>query len=226
MFAPQLIQEKFFAKESTIWRSLSERANPEFRKTYRACCQHGFAKGVSLSYHLLLPMARITRYPLIFEKMVKYSSAESQQYESLQNAYQLLKALCARTNAGVYLAHREIGARSFVHAGILYKTKSNRMLVGLLYSDFLLLATPNHPILEPDFAKITKNTDISLTLYKTPLMVKNLMVLPSSEDNSFQLKTGDFVTSLKAPNSSARILWMTNAEEIRMNSHLKQPTLH
>ncbi|KAI1714545.1 pleckstrin homology domain-containing protein [Ditylenchus destructor] len=232
--------------------------NPQFKKVYQACCQREYAKGVSLAYFLLLPMSRITRYPLIFDKMIKYSSAEDPQYETLQNTHQLLKALCARVNQALTEVEnknmlwwsqrhinceslhstleftsktREIGPRSFLHAGILYKAKSNKLLVGLLYSDFLLLTTPIEPIVEPDTLKLTKNSDLHLQLYKTPLLMKKLMITASAEDLSFELKTADITVTLKAPNKNAKMMWtkqiekaieqygvalqMKNAEEIR-----------
>lgn len=58
-----------------------EQNDPKFKKAYLACCNQEHARGVSLSYYLLLPMARITRYPLIFDKMLKYSNTDDPSYE-------------------------------------------------------------------------------------------------------------------------------------------------
>lgn len=46
-------------------------SNYIFFKAYRFCCVK--TKGINFSYFLLLPMNRITRYPLIFEKLVKHT---------------------------------------------------------------------------------------------------------------------------------------------------------
>ncbi|KAK6036379.1 hypothetical protein COOONC_26116 [Cooperia oncophora] len=33
--------------------------------------------------------------------------------------------------------------RLFLHSGVLYKQRSGRLLVGILFNDFLLLTTPD-----------------------------------------------------------------------------------
>ncbi|KAH7731040.1 variant SH3 domain-containing protein [Aphelenchoides avenae] len=214
-----------------------ERSNAKFKSIYGACCQHDQARGMSLSYYLLLPMGRVTRYPLIFEKMIKYSAPDDPQYETLQNAHQLLKALCARVNQALteignkemlyWSQHnircealkpvvleftsetRLVGARSFLHSGVLYKIKTNKLLVALLYNDFLMLTTPNETIDEPDSFKVTKQLDLKLTLYKYPLMLDSLSVVTNPiEENSIALKENDTLWLLRAPNRNSKAMWM------------------
>lgn len=46
---------------------------------------------------------------------------------------------------------RRLGPRSFLHSGVLYKVKSNKLLVGMLYNDFLMLTTPVETIEQVNF---------------------------------------------------------------------------
>jgi hypothetical protein len=96
----------------------------------------------------------------------------------LNDAYQLLKSLVARVNQAISEIEnknilfwsqqnincdvlnkaleftsdtREVGPREYLHSGVLYKAKSNKMLVAFLYNDFLLLASPNEAIEDVSF---------------------------------------------------------------------------
>lgn len=41
--------------------------------------------------------------------------------------------------------------------------------MGVLFNDILMLTTPDEPIDKPDDFKLTKSSDLSLTLYKIPI---------------------------------------------------------
>lgn len=136
-----------------------EKSNARFRRTYQQCVQE--SKGMSLGYYLLLPMSRITRYPLIFEKMIKYSNSSDPEYEHLNDAHQLLKSLVARVNQAITEMEnknilcwsqqnircdslnrsleftsdtRSVGPREYLHSGVLYKA-------GLLHNCLIVYLT-------------------------------------------------------------------------------------
>lgn len=58
-----------------------DKTNSAFQKCHAKCQQNENVRGVTLSYYLLLPMARITRYPLIFEKILKETDKDDDDYE-------------------------------------------------------------------------------------------------------------------------------------------------
>ncbi|KAI6239576.1 BMA-ITSN-1, isoform a [Aphelenchoides fujianensis] len=225
-----------------------ERTDSRFRKAYLQCVQNPPARNMSLSYYLLLPMARITRYPLIFESLIKHTPPGDPQYETLSDAHQLLKALCSRVNQAISEMEntnvlcwctqnircdglnralefpsetREVGPREYLHSGVLYKTKSNKMLVAFLFNDFLLLTTPNVPIDNPDSFKVTKELHLRLTMYKQPLMLDSLEVAssivgsasPAHEDTSFVFKYASEHIQVRAPSRNAKSFWTTQLQK-------------
>ncbi|GMR48799.1 hypothetical protein PMAYCL1PPCAC_18995, partial [Pristionchus mayeri] len=148
---------------------------PEVRRVYTVCCQAERARGLSLSYFLLLPLGRVTRYPLFFDKMFAASAPGSQLHTSFDVALQLLRSLvsevnlCIRERDNLQLLWwsqqhvrteglrekieftsntRSQGPREFLHSGILYKARSGRLLVAILFNDFLLLTTPDEHLHE------------------------------------------------------------------------------
>ncbi|VDK41697.1 unnamed protein product [Anisakis simplex] len=206
--------------------------NLEFQQTYRHCCESRRSRGLNLSYLMLLPMARITRYPLLFEKLLKYTPKTDENYKYLESAYVMLKSKCAEVNEVIcemdnanmllWAQHhcrcdsiepkilfpsttRKVGPRLFLHSGILQKQRSGRILVGILFNDFLLLTTPNEPIEELDGFKITKNSDIQLNLYKSPLLLSDLYVVPREKDTdecALVLKHGSETNALSLDSSA------------------------
>ncbi|VDM43765.1 unnamed protein product [Toxocara canis] len=225
--------------------------NLAFQQVYRRCCESTRARGLNLSYLTLLPMGRITRYPLLFEKLIKYTPNESPHREELEKAYKMLKSLCAEVNTVIcemdnanmllWAQHhircdtlkppilfpsrtRKVGPRSFLHSGILQKQRSGKMLVALLFNDFLVLTTPAEPIEEVslptmpqvDGFKITKNSDMQLNLYRTPLLLGDLTVQPKekeADECALVLKYGVTIIPLRAISRNARVLWSSQLDK-------------
>ncbi|GMT25450.1 hypothetical protein PFISCL1PPCAC_16747 [Pristionchus fissidentatus] len=221
---------------------------PEVRRVYTVCCQAERARGLSLSYFLLLPLGRVTRYPLLFDKMFSACSSGSQLHTSFDVANQLLKSLVSEVNLEIrerdnlqmlcwsqqhvkceglrekieFTSNtRNQGVREFLHSGLLYKARSGRVLVAILYNDFLLLTTPDEHINEDSY-KVTASTEGTLSLYKTPLLLAKVEVIPLSKDKdddcSFSLKMGDDLIHLRAANRNARTLWLRQLEEAVNNA--------
>ncbi|KAI6200427.1 BMA-ITSN-1, isoform a [Aphelenchoides besseyi] len=204
-----------------------ERSNPKFRKVYEQCMQQ--AKTMSLHYYLLLPMTRITRLPLIIERLIKLTPIEDPEYERLTDAHQLLRSLLERVNEGIKdfenksilcwcqqnvrcedlpnleftSETREVGSREYLHSGILYK-KSNKMLVALCFNDFLLLTIPNSPIDNVDSFKVTTELHhLKLTMYKKPFMFNSLEIVSTIFGSSSPAQDTSFM--LKDANNQVQL---------------------
>ncbi|KAI6236441.1 BMA-ITSN-1, isoform a [Aphelenchoides besseyi] len=204
-----------------------ERSNPKFRKVYEQCMQQ--AKTMSLHYYLLLPMTRITRLPLIIERLIKLTPIEDPEYERLTDAHQLLRSLLERVNEGIKdfenksilcwcqqnvrcgdlpnleftSETREVGSRQYLHSGILYK-KSNKMLVALCFNDFLLLTIPNSPIDNVDSFKVTTELNyLKLTMYKKPFMFDSLQIVNTTFGSSSPAQDTSF--TLKDANNQVQL---------------------
>ncbi|KAK0398766.1 hypothetical protein QR680_002744 [Steinernema hermaphroditum] len=214
-----------------------ENENLNFKQMYWSCCQDPNVRGLSLGYFLLLPMARVTRYPLLFEKMLKCTEMDSPQYKVLDGVYSMLKALCSEVNQAItevenmnmlYWSQQYVNCdsikpklvfpsstrhrypRVYLHSGILYKLRSGKMLVALLFNDFLLFTTPSVSISDPQSFKLSKSTDLCLNMYKSPLMLESLSICSPKEDDDeavLILKSGAELIHLKATNVNSRKMW-------------------
>ncbi|VDN02532.1 unnamed protein product [Thelazia callipaeda] len=213
-------------------------SNPKI--SYRSCCMK--TNGLNLNYFLLLPMSRITRYPLIFEKLVKCTSLDDPKRKNLEKAHESLKSLCAEINDVinamdnssmliwaqqhihcdaiqppiVFLSStRKVGPRCLLHSGALQKQLNGKTLVALLFNDFLMLTTPLDPIEQLEEFRISKVSEVQLNLYKMPLLLENAGVSQTKEmdDCSFEVHAGEFSVVLRAPNRNARVFWVAQIEK-------------
>ncbi|KAK6040089.1 hypothetical protein COOONC_22406 [Cooperia oncophora] len=141
------------------WDALNKLlSHPDAQKLYTKCTSSVAARGMSLS-----------TYPLLIEKILKESNPKGELHQELDTALQLLRALVSEVNhavteeENVFLLRwaqlhvkchpslpldftsdtRLLGMRLFLHSGVLYKQRSGRLLVGILFNDFLLLTTPD-----------------------------------------------------------------------------------
>ncbi|KAK6035836.1 hypothetical protein COOONC_26659, partial [Cooperia oncophora] len=76
-------------------------SHPDAQKLYTKCTSSVAARGMSLSTFLLLPLGRITRYPLLIEKILKESNPKGELHQELDTALQLLRALVSEVNHAV-----------------------------------------------------------------------------------------------------------------------------
>ncbi|KAM3725267.1 Intersectin-1 [Dirofilaria immitis] len=233
---------EFCSKQQAALEMLNEleHNNVAFRQAYRSCCMK--TKGINFSYFLLLPMNRITRYPLIFEKLVKYTEPDDPKRKNLEKAYEMLKSLCAEINNVISAmdsssmliwaqqhihceaiqppivfpsSTRKVGPRCLLHSGALQKQLNGKILVALLFNDFLMLTTPVEPIEQLEEFRISKTSELQLNLYKTPLLLENAKITQNKEmdDCSFEVRSGEFSVVLRAPNRNARLFWIAQIEK-------------
>jgi len=174
-----------------------ERKDPKFKTVYAQCCANPVTRGFKLDYYMHLPIARVTKYPLVVERILKYTS-NAANVEPLQTALEGLKCLCSEVNRratdveNLRMLHwcethvkleglkpkltfqsetHSLGYRRFLHSGILYKAKSNRMLVGLLFNDLLMLTIPDNTIDHPDSFKVRRFVHTNDGIYLTQVIL-------------------------------------------------------
>lgn len=121
-----------------------------------------------LSSYLIKPMQRITRYPLLIEKIYKCTMANHVDYndcfESLKRAKQLcveMNEICRETDnidklfwlqKNILMSRKHslcpidfnsetqfLGPRTLIRYGVLEKHSSSKVLIGFLFNDFFML---------------------------------------------------------------------------------------
>uniref|UniRef100_A0A8W8J4E6 Intersectin-1 n=1 Tax=Magallana gigas TaxID=29159 RepID=A0A8W8J4E6_MAGGI len=212
----------------------------EFKEIQKKCVQNPKTKGMPLSSFLLKPMQRITKYPLMIQKILQYTPETHPDRQNLEDALAKAEELCSQVNEGVRerencdklewmqnhvqcegLQERLIfnsvtnclGPRKLLYHGTMYKAKGHKELVGFLFNDFLLLATP--------LSSATSNslfdakTKAQYRMYKSPIFLNEVMVRRLGEDDNdclFQVSHVERVYNLKAPNLTERESWVRHID--------------
>ncbi|KAH9053752.1 hypothetical protein EDB87DRAFT_1650194 [Lactarius vividus] len=183
-------------------------------------------RSLDLSSYLLVPMQRITRYPLLIKQIMQYTEPDEDRAlteHALRTAERILGDIneAVREQEGrqrlkvlsqyLWLGQgrldltaptRHLGDRKLLREGLLNKAKSGRKLRVFLCNDILILTD------EP-----------GKTLYRMPIPLTEIRVdeAPRHRDEvSFQLsiaypRGGDKIT-LRASSSRERHHWMTDIE--------------
>lgn len=183
-------------------------------------------RSLDLSSYLLVPMQRITRYPLLIKQILQYTEPDEDRAlteHALRTAERILDDIneAVREQEGrdrlkvlsqcLWLGQgrldltaptRHLGDRKLLKEGLLNKAKSGRKLRVFLCNDILLLTD------EP-----------GKTLYRMPIPLTEIRVdeAPRHRDEvSFQLSVayprgGDKIT-LRASSPRDRHHWMTDIE--------------
>ncbi|XP_013413935.1 intersectin-1 [Lingula anatina] len=178
--------------------------SPQFKEVAKKCSTDHRTKGMPLSSFLLKPMQRITKYPLMIEKILKYTPEEHPDYQYCLDALQAAKELCDQVNEGVREQENSsklewiqnhvqceglpekitfnsvtncLGPRKLLYSGTIYKAKSNKELVGFLFNDFLLLVQPQRPLgsVVSTFS-FDPETKVHYKMYKTPIFLNEVAV--------------------------------------------------
>ncbi|VDI04357.1 intersectin [Mytilus galloprovincialis] len=75
--------------------------SPEFREVQKKCTQNSKTKSMPLSSFLLKPMQRITKYPLMIQKILQYTPEGHPDHQNLKEALTKAEELCSQVNEGV-----------------------------------------------------------------------------------------------------------------------------
>ncbi|KAL3883381.1 hypothetical protein ACJMK2_029651 [Sinanodonta woodiana] len=197
---------------AALLQRLSE-SRPLFNEIHKKCVQNTKTKGMPLSSFLLKPMQRITKYPLLIEKILKYTPVGHPDHQHLTEALAKAEELCNQVNEGVREKENSdrleqlqklvicdglpekitfnsvtncLGPRKLVHSGVLYKSKSNKELVVFLFNDFLLLTQANRPVGSMSSIQqiFTPRNSMHFKMYKTPLVLNEVMIKKPTEEDA------------------------------------------
>lgn len=87
-----------FQQSSLEFLESKSKTSTQFQAVHSQCCQHPAARGLPLSHFLLIPMTRVTKYPLVLKEILKYTPDDHPDRESLEKALTSLKDLCDEVN--------------------------------------------------------------------------------------------------------------------------------
>ncbi|XP_018365604.1 PREDICTED: intersectin-1 isoform X8 [Trachymyrmex cornetzi] len=195
---------------ATYLQRLTE-TSPEFVRVAQACQQDSRTKGMPLSSFLIKPMQRITKYPLIINKILEYTPIDHPDRQYLQEALAKSEEFCTQVNEGVrekensdrlewLQSHiicdgleeqlifnsltNSLGPRKLLHFGILHKSKSGKELVGFLTNDFLLFVQPIKSSLNCQQFSFERNEHQKFKMYRKPIFLNELSLFGESDGNS------------------------------------------
>ncbi len=161
-------------------------------------------RNLDLSSFLLIPMQRITRYPLLIEQVLRHTEPDHPDHAALQSALASAQALLNKTNESIrageeaellrklsetlYIGQARLdltrptrwgGERRVLKQELLSKAKSGRKVHALLCSDMLLLLVPDRDAPEAahsngSLTELAKSGAASL--YHLPLPLEEVSV--------------------------------------------------
>ncbi|XP_041351403.1 intersectin-1-like isoform X5 [Gigantopelta aegis] len=219
---------------------------PEFLEVHRQCMQDPRTKNMPLSSFLLKPMQRITKYPLMLKEILKYTSADHPDRQNLVDALAKAEELCNQVNEGVREKENSdklewiqthvqcdglpekiifnsvtncLGPRKILHTGVLFKVKSNKELLGILFNDFLLLTQPSRPLSTNMSTRyiFDQKSNLTFKMYKTPIVLNEVIIIKPTEEDAdscqFQIRHDfDRMHNLRAINETEKDLWIKQIE--------------
>ncbi|XP_025989410.2 intersectin-1 isoform X4 [Solenopsis invicta] len=195
---------------ATYLQYLTE-TSPEFVQVAQACQQDPRTKGMPLSSFLIKPMQRITKYPLIINKILEYTPIDHPDRQYLQEALAKSEEFCTQVNEGVREKENSdrlewlqthvicdgleeqlifnsltnsLGPRKLLHFGILHKSKSGKELVGFLTNDFLLFVQPLKFSLNCQQFSFERNEHQKFKMYRKPIFLNELSLFGENDGNS------------------------------------------
>nr|VWP01440.1 NAD-dependent protein deacylase (EC (Regulatory protein SIR2 homolog) [Ganoderma boninense] len=205
-----------------VYMSLRQ-SNPELAAALQRLRDDPAARSLDLSSYLLVPMQRITRYPLLFKQIIHYTEP-SEDRRSVERAQQMAQTVLEHINETIRdhegkerlreiskdlwvgqgrldltVPTRYMGPRRLLKEGMLMKAKSGRKLRVFLCSDILVLTE-----------------DTTKSLYRMPLSLPEVEVRETSglkrDDLTFQVavaypRGGDTI-SLRASSARDCQVWM------------------
>ncbi|KAK0474009.1 Dbl homology domain-containing protein [Armillaria novae-zelandiae] len=182
------------------------------------------ARNLDLSSYLLIPMQRITRYPLLVKQILHYTEPGGPEHTAIVDSLRAAERILAHINETIREQEgretlreisqhlwigqgrldltaptRYMGARTLVKDGILCKAKSGRRLHAFLCSDTLVL------------------TDATAqNLYRMPISLSEVRLKDGNDDFCFQVTLpyprGGEAVGLRASSVRECQLWMQAIE--------------
>ncbi|CAH1112689.1 unnamed protein product [Psylliodes chrysocephalus] len=189
---------------ATLLQKLTENSTA-FRELVKKCQNNVATKGMPLSSFLIKPMQRITRYPLLINKILENTPQNHPDYINLQESLTLAERFLSSINENVRVKENQdrlkwlqqcvqndlnivfssdtnrLGPRQLLHHGHFVKLKSNKELLGFLFNDFFMLVQPSKGAGTQFQFQI--NGNVTYKLYKQPILIQNLAANRESTDN-------------------------------------------
>ncbi|XP_052810180.1 intersectin-1-like isoform X1 [Mya arenaria] len=221
---------------AALLQKLTE-TNPKFNEIHKKCVQNPKTKGMPLSSFLLKPMQRITKYPLLVEKIMQHTPVGHPDHSHLLEALEKCQELCSQVNEGVrekensdrleWIQQRVhcdglpekitfnsvtncLGPRKLLHTGVVCKTKSGKELAAFLFNDFLLLTTSNRPLNSATHSLFDLTGHVQYKMYKTPIFLNEVMIKDPNPDDpdAFTISHVDRVYNLRCHSHTDRDNWV------------------
>lgn len=161
-------------------RYLQEKISKDrtFAEFLEKCRRNESCKNLDIFSFLLMPMQRITRYPLLLKQILHYTPKNHDDHNALISALASIESLAEQSNEAarqnenveklkelqqqidlsdlrneLNLTHttREFGTRVFLFEGEVSKLRSGKRLHAFLFNDIFLLATTKSSARPPSF---------------------------------------------------------------------------
>jgi hypothetical protein len=215
----------------------SKSSEPQFKEFEQKCAEDPRAAGLPLSSFLLKPMQRITKYPLLIQRILDYTPEDHMDYPELKGALEESQRLCHSVNEAVrskenteqlewlqnnvqfslderlvFNSHTNfMGQRKLLHWGKLFKIRGNRDLVGFLFNDFFLLVKPKN-----FFSRAATPTELEpfgkneFVMYRKPYLLGEIKVNKAPSD-----QYGPSVFLMNYPSEEKDIPLKTDNDPVR-----------
>ena len=206
-----------------------------FAKFLHDLNRHPRTNNLPLSSFLLKPIQRITKYPLLIQKILEATNENHPDRQNLEEALAKAEELCVLVNEGVRETENSerlewiqrsvvfetqeerivfnsltnsAGPRKLLHHGALKKVKSGKELFGFLFNDFLLLTLPSKPISQINFTE--RNPSLKFRIYRKPIFL-NEMTTNELDDTEIMID-GMLLSTLDV---NKKKLWMRKLQEAK-----------
>ncbi|XP_066254448.1 intersectin-1 isoform X2 [Euwallacea similis] len=189
---------------AALLQELTE-SNSTFRDLVRKCQSNHLTKGMPLSSFLIKPMQRITKYPLLINKISENTPESHPDYKLLEEALRISEKFVSCVNENVRLKENQermqwlqhsvqndlnlvfnsntnkLGPRQLLHFGSFTKLKTGKELLGFLFNDLFMLVQPSKSIVGQFLFQ--KNANITYKMYKQPILVQNITASRESSES-------------------------------------------
>ncbi|XP_076263681.1 dynamin associated protein 160 isoform X4 [Rhynchophorus ferrugineus] len=191
--------------ESAVLLQQLTESSTAFREFCKKCQNNYKTKGMPLSSFLLKPMQRITKYPLLINKILENTRESHPDYKSLVEAQRISEKFLNSVNENVRLKENQermqwlqqcvqndlnlkfnsntnkLGIRQLLHYGTFSKLKTGKDLLGFLFNDLFILVQPSKNITGQ--FNFQRNFNVIYKLYKQPILIQHITVSRESSDS-------------------------------------------
>ncbi|CAF4225977.1 unnamed protein product [Rotaria sp. Silwood2] len=176
--------------------------------------------GLSLNGFLTKPIQRVTRYPLLIEKVLKHTLINHPDYEPLKQALDCARQLNERINQQI--SDQESSSRlEWLQQHLIFGSEENssdgyvpsgKELLAFLFNDFLLCSTMKSSSANWQTQLFEQKSTLQLKLYRLPLFLTDIIIANESLNDqltfSIASKIHEKPLVLKTQQTNVRTLWV------------------